>query len=154
MENTIKLFNSFSIPTRSIWSLIGFIAICGFGYLQFVHFLIPGFTEIFSYNEWDNPIDISTSLKLMWVPILAYIIVGTGISLLFSIFKKLSKFNKKGLIRGLIRGFIMGLALGFIIGLIMGGLIMGLALGFIISLTFSLIVGFIMGPTLLQSIKK
>ncbi|MCF7831475.1 MAG: hypothetical protein K9M36_01130 [Candidatus Pacebacteria bacterium] len=153
MKNTIELFNSFSIPTRSIWSLLGFIAICGFGYLQFVHFLVPGFVEIFSYNDLDNPMDISTAWKLMWVPILTYTIAGTGMCLLINIFKKLKGSNKKGLIRGLIRGFIVGMISSLSFGLFLG-LLMGSALIFVIALISGLFLGFFLGLTVFSFMKK
>jgi hypothetical protein len=106
---------SISIPKRSIWSLLGFIAVCGFGYLQFVHFLIPGFVEISSYNP-NNPIPLSEFMKLIWVPIGAYSIIGVGTSLLINIFKKIKSIQEKGFIRTYISSVFSAIMLGILWG--------------------------------------
>jgi hypothetical protein len=138
---------SISIPTRSIWSLVGFIAICGFGYPLFVHFLGPGFHEISLYNK-DNPMDVSTGMRLIWVPITTYIIMSTGICLLIDAFRRqgLRAFGEQGIFLGLTVGIFGGTIGGLTVGFIMEfpvnpivSLTSGLFGGFVLSLVGGLI---------------
>ncbi|MCF7831514.1 MAG: hypothetical protein K9M36_01345 [Candidatus Pacebacteria bacterium] len=141
---------SFSISTRSIWSMLGFITICGFGYLQAVYFIIPGITEFLSYFD-NEPVSIETSVRLIWVPIIGYLIIGTGICLLVNAFKKLNGYTEKGLISILVVGLMisfMGALSGIMTSFMMDngipfGLVGGLILGVMIGLLWGLVVGFI-----------
>lgn len=140
---------SFSISTRSIWSMLGCIVVCGFGYLQAVYFIIPGITEFLHFDN--EPVSIETSMRLIWVPIIGYLIIGTGICLLVNAFKKLNGYTEKGLISILVLGLMisfMGALSGIMISFTMDngipfGLVGGLILGVIIGLLWGLVVGFI-----------
>ena len=84
--------------------------------------------------------------RLIIIPmlILDYILISLTICSSVSIFKKLKKWNEKGLIACLIAGLIVGLIGGLIVGLILF-LILGLIAGLIKCLIACLIAGLIIG---------
>ena len=84
--------------------------------------------------------------RLIIVPmlILDYILASLTICSFASIFKKLKKWNEKGLIACLIAGLIVGL-IGGLIACLIGGLIVGLIKCLIACLIAGLIIGWIWG---------
>ena len=120
---------SLEIPNRSLWSVLGLVIAGIFTYLQFEHFLLPGFREIL---DDANGMGIEVALRLMWVPIIAYGLVGLNVCLVVNMFKPLKP--KGGLIFGLVVGLVVGLIVGLVPGLIIAGLVFGLVVGLVAGL--------------------
>lgn len=143
-NSTINIHMNFVIPKRSIWSFFALLGSIIFTYFQAIGYLLPGYQEIANLNE-----NLSINdLGLMWVPVIMYLLIGLNVSLFVNIFKKLKRFEEKGLIGALTFGLIVGLIGGFVGGLIFAfidGLTIGLIFGLIGTLTFGLIFGLTLG---------
>ena len=102
---------NFEIENRRIWSFLGLIVVGVFAYFQAIGYLIPGFKLIFYVNPEIGNI---ANIGLMWVPVIAYLLIGTVIAFIVNIFKKerLKSFGEDGLIYYLFVGFCLGLAMG------------------------------------------
>lgn len=81
-----------SIPKRSVWALIITIILGVFMYFQAIYYILPGFQEI----KAQESITFPESMRLIWVPLLSYIMIGGFILSSVSIFKKLKTFNEGG----------------------------------------------------------
>jgi len=97
-----------------------------------------GLGNLESYNYYPYQLIIIPML------ILDYILASLTICSFASIFKKLKKWNEKGLIACLIAGLIVGL-IGGLIACLIGGLIVGLIKCLIACLIAGLIIGWIWG---------
>ena len=83
-------------------------------------------------------------LIIIYPIIFEYVLVSLTIICFASCFKKLKRYDEKGLFCGLIGGLIWGLIWGLIDGLVFG-LFCGLVFGLIVGLVFGLIVGLVFG---------
>ncbi|MFO0718576.1 MAG: hypothetical protein U0522_00920 [Candidatus Paceibacterota bacterium] len=134
--------SSYSISKRSIWSLLGVLALSGFIYLQAVGYIIPSMKE-FDHLTKENA-DIS-KIGLMWVPIISYVLVSLWVCLTVNIFRKLMTRKQGGLIDDLIEGLVVGVIVGLLVGVPVGSLVWGLVVGPILVLTSSLSAGLVLG---------
>ncbi len=148
----IKFNFNVEVPNRSLWSVLVFVLLCVFGYVQFVGFLIPSFKEMFSQTP--QTINIS-HVGLIWVPLIAYGLVAVITCLLVNIFRTLKTPDEYGLCSGMIAGFTVGIVIaiicGFVLGILHGvlingkGFFWGLYIGFFVGITAGLIIGYVRG---------
>lgn len=135
-----------SISTRSVWSVCWLIVFSGFTYLQFVGYIIPELQMFFRLE----PEEISLShIRLIWPPVICYLLVASNVCLAVRILKPLKAWNKEdGLIDRLISGFFLGVAMGLVFGFTLAvalGTISELTAAFTFGLTIGLISGLIDG---------
>lgn len=115
-----------TIRKRVIWSFIGLIALLAFGWFQWVGYLEPGFKEIF---DLETGIYTVETARLVWVPIISYLLVGALVALAVNIFTPLKALRGGGLFDALIMCLALGLFGGLVLSLFVGleGLVLGLA---------------------------
>lgn len=154
-QNLSERSSLFSV--RSPWSILAFIIICIFGYLQSRYHIIPGFIEI--WNIKNNPLPFSEILRLMWIPIQTYVIISSGIALFLNIFFRLKDSIAENILLKMPYGFtempIIGLfyspAPGFIEDSIVSffkGLILGTILGLLFETKSGPLFSILMGISL------
>jgi len=141
----------FSVEKRSVYSLLIFLVILGFTFLNFCYYLIPGFKELFSL---DTKALTLNNIKEIYLPIISYALISLNVIFFVRIFKKLKNPNNQrvGLInlffKGLVIGGVVGLIFGFIgliVGLIISKVFAGVFFGLMLGLTAGLIIGLIIG---------
>lgn len=141
---------NYSISKVRFWSIIGFLLMGGFIYLQIVYYLIPEFIEL-KNNEFLDLYD----LKYIWLVINAYLmftleivlatmmISGKKIKLRIGNPLNLNRVSV-GLLDALVIGFMAGLVLCFVVGLVcsfISGFVFGFVVGFVVGLLFCLAIG-------------
>lgn len=142
------------IPQRSIWSLVGLLAVGAFTWIQNRCYINPGFQTISTLNA--KTFD-KTVVGLIWVPIIAFVLAMIILLLFINIFKKVTDLEDDlpgyiimGLFIGLIVGIPFGLAGGLVAGIMYSfhdgfvGILCGLTQGFLFGLTAGLMISFIL----------
>ena len=145
MERTFNI--GLTVPRRSVYSATALMVLAAFSFWQFVGFVIPEAVEIFTVQRAQPFMEFS---RLMWVPIIGYLLLAGNILLAAEIFKPLKTLEEGGLagnllaviLYGIVFGVVAGFVWHFTLGLIIPGFVGGFAVIFAVSLVVCLIAGF------------
>jgi RsiW-degrading membrane proteinase PrsW (M82 family) len=107
-----------------------------------IGYIIPGFETI---SELTKETTTIKEIRLIWVPVITYLLISFSILMVVRIFKKLKPYKEKGLIWCLVWGFVGGLIAWLILSLI-ACLILDFMECFIFDFIVTIIVGLIAGP--------
>lgn len=140
-SKTVKV--NWTIPVRSIYSILVLMFLIPFGIVNFVYLIKPGFQDFLGSSHSEITLE---DIGYVWLPIITYILVTSTICFIVRIFNPLKSYTQRGLIWKSVNVFTVALVFGLIgafagllfyniTGEIIGGFIGGFALGIVIEIS-------------------
>lgn len=146
MNTTDEKRLNFSIPTRSIWSVIILIGLVWFTYIQTVWYFVPSFKIICNLQTSDMSM---IYLPLFWAPLILCLLIFLIFLFFIRIFKSLKALNgwKGGLFEGITITTALILFISIIVSLIKShsGDLPNIVRGYMFCILFGFLIGCIIG---------